>query len=134
MSDRAKDKINATTLSLETLPLVDKGSVALQFNELLQQLVADCEARHAVDKDRALTMKVLLRPVTKESGVFDHVDVEFDFGSKVPGFSTGSMPMLPRHGSRLLFQPLSPDDPRQDPLPNLKPGERMDEDGQVHEE
>ena len=130
MSD--KNRINATALSLATLPLVHNGGVAMQFDELLAQMVADCEGRHTVDKDRVVTLKVLLRPVTLDSGVLDHVDVDFDLGAKGPGFSTGTMPMLPRKGNRLLFQPLSPHDPRQDPLPNIDKGtgEVLDDDAQ----
>lgn len=114
-----KNRINATALSLETLPLVEAGGVAKQFDELLAQMVQDCEGRHFLDKDRVVTLKVLLKPVCTDSGILDHVDVDFDLGAKGPGFSTGAMPMLPRQGNRLLFQPLSPNDPHQDPLPNI---------------
>jgi len=128
----AAASINAQTLTLASIPMVEQGAIAAQFNALLKAAVHDCEERSGIEKSREVTLKVKMLPLVTARGLLEQVHVEFEMSNKVPGYTSMPHPMLVRRGDRLIFQPLSPDDPRQDPLPNLKPGERLNkETGEV---
>lgn len=110
-------KINAQNLSMESLPLVRSGLLAAQFDALIRATVRDCHERPALEKGRKITLEITLTPRCDDRGNMDMVAADFGMKSTIPGFSVEGDPMLPRGEDRLLFQPLSPSDPRQDALP-----------------
>lgn len=104
-------------LTLSTIAEVDKGKVALAFNQVLKKALDDVEDRPADSTRRTVNLQVVLTPkLDDDSGVLDVVHTEFRITSKIPAKQTIAYPMLPMGKGRLSFQPLSPLDPRQGTL------------------
>lgn len=111
------NKIQAQDLSTESLPLVRNGMLAAQLDALIRAVTRDCHERPALDKARKIVLEIGLTPRCDDRGNIEAVYADFAMKSRIPGYAIEGDQMLPRGEDRLLFQPLSPTDPRQDALP-----------------
>lgn len=119
-----KNPTNAKIVSLETIPLMHigldgKGMIAKQFDELVKAAIHDCDARAAVDKPRKVILEVALTPALDSAGHLETVAVDITCKASGPSFGPVGLKARYRQGDRLVFQPMSPDDPYQDSLPGL---------------
>lgn len=115
---------NAKLVSLETIPLMHvgldgKGMIAKQFDELVKQAVHDCDARPAVNKPRKVILEVVFTPELDSAGHMETVGIDITCKASGPAFGPVGLKAKYKQGDRLLFQPMSPDDPYQDSLPGV---------------
>ena len=99
-------------LTLETLPRLDDGLPAVQFNRLMEAAVKDCMDRPGDDKARKVTMQVSMKP-DGTNNVCDRVVIEIEFKATVPQYCTRQYHAATHTSGKLLFSPSSPDDPDQ---------------------
>lgn len=73
-------------LTLENLPLVDGGSVAIAFNRALEQAYHDCRDRPHMKAKRTVTLKVELTPDAEfqQGSELERAIAHFEIASKCP--------------------------------------------------
>lgn len=113
--------MSKVVLSLENLGELDGGRAAGIINAALKQAVSDLDDRGDDFKAREVTITVRMEKSEKSGHVFATVKAK----TKMPEYATGGtlaeFKQLPRgEGVALLFQPLSPHDPDQEPLPEME--------------
>ena len=75
--------------------------------------IHDCRDRPTLKKARSVTLKISITPAEGETE-FEGADVLFEVAK---GFPAKSLPVrMMDDGSGLLFQPMAPDNPRQNTL------------------
>lgn len=97
------------SLSLETLPEVRNGAVALAFDKALRKAIEDVESAPDIATARVVSLEVKLTPVL-DGMELDTVDVEVMVKGKAPPRSTTvrMQPRVDRNQVRMLeFEELS---------------------------
>lgn len=103
----------AHLLSLESLPKIDRGKVAVAFDAAIFRCVEDCKDRVGDETPRTVELKIEFMPVMdKDTGRLDTIDVRFKIKDVLPKRQTVAYPMLPK-AAGIMFNPESPLDPRQ---------------------
>ncbi len=107
-------------LSLNALKDLDLGKASLAFTHLLRKVVDDINDRPGCRAKRIIKMDCFITPVLdKDSACLDTCDVQFIFDHKLPKLQSIEYSMIPTRDGALLFESLSPDDPRQPGLPGI---------------
>lgn len=113
MSDRIGSDTKKT-LVLANIQDIDRGRVALAFNQALQIATQDCINRPGDKGARKIQLTVELKPqLDKETSALDTISTEFVIKTTVPVRRSAAYPMLPLNDGKMVFQPGSPFDPRQ---------------------
>lgn len=101
------------TLTLESLKHLDGGRALQMFDLLLRRAGQDCYDRPADRSARKVPMTAILKPVMGQDGRCDGVTLEIEFNPSTPKFRTATFPMLLKPNGAIVFNPDSPDNPRQ---------------------
>jgi hypothetical protein len=116
---------------VKNLQDLENGKVALAINKALQRCVEDVKDRPNEKKARKVLAQFELTPkLEKDSGVLEEVEVVIHVRERVPDRRSRIYPMVPASDGMLLFEPTSPDNPRQGGLPyrEQEPAETVDAD------
>ncbi len=117
--------MSKTVLSLENLGELDGGRAAGIINAALKQAVADLDDRGDDLKARKVTIVVEMEKSENSGHVFATVKAKTSLPEYKTGGTLAEFKQLPRGGGvALLFQPLSPHDPDQEPLPEIEEAAR----------
>ncbi|MBX3435575.1 MAG: hypothetical protein KF847_19835 [Pirellulales bacterium] len=99
-------------LSLQTLPQIDGGKIAIAFNAALRRAIDDIHDRPADASARKVKLAVVMKPMLDQTtGVLDGVEVSAEIDDTVPKRRTAAYPMI-EAGDGLAFRPDVPGDPR----------------------
>lgn len=100
--------------TFSTLDMIDGGRVATALQKEIQKAVMDVRDRPGMKKPRVVTLQVMLSPAEVEEGTADveSAEVQFRMRSSYPERSIKTVMAVQKSG-RLLFNDLSPRDPRQ---------------------
>jgi len=79
---------NIHRLALETLPDLENGAVALQFDELLKRITDDCRNRPADDRPRKLTLILSVMPKMEPGGDCTEVEADIKIKCDLPPHQT----------------------------------------------
>lgn len=105
-------------LTLEVLCKLDMGKVAHAVDHELKQVVRDIIDRPGDKAKRKVVLMIEATPtLDKDTAQLDTIGVRFKVKSSTPERQSMEYPMLPTNSGGLLFQELSPMDPRQTELP-----------------
>lgn len=118
-------EINLVELDLNTLHQLQGGAIFEQVQKLIKQAVADCENRPAEDRARKVTIQLEMKPVTRIEDidethrrlVLDGLKLSLQMDVKCPTRKTIEFDCGVGDGHALLFNPDSPHNHRQAPLP-----------------
>jgi len=103
-------------LELRELATISHGRLAAAFDHHLEECIADCLDRPAVNKPRAVTVTVEIRPKDLEKGELETIATVVKIGAKLPGKATAPITMDVRKsqkGAQAVYNDHSPDDPKQ---------------------
>lgn len=101
-------------LTLENIPQIDQGRIAVAFNQAIRNLAADVIDRPGESKPRKLTFTVELTPVLeKETGKLDLINNQFKIKATTPDRQSVPYPAMPSGEDSMYIRPESPQDPRQ---------------------
>lgn len=100
-------------LKLASLADFEDGRVAAVFDRHLRAAIADCEDRPSDKKPRLVTLTLAVLPVTLQDGSLVDVAIEARAAGKIPPHRSRTVACSVKHGGRVLFNGLSPDDPHQ---------------------
>lgn len=95
--------------TLDNLPKLDSGKVALAFSHELRRCALDCIDRPGDSSVRTVAIKAALKPVLDADGSCDTVEVEFEVSGKVPVRRSKVFSMATKATGALLFSEDSPD-------------------------
>lgn len=90
-----------TEVTLETLPLLENGKIAVAFNRLLQAAAEDCDKRPGDPKARLVTITANVTPVLNSDGSIDKVDTEFVIAGKNPPMRSQPLSFRLHRGGKL---------------------------------
>jgi hypothetical protein len=118
-------EINLIELDLTTLKELQGGAVFQQVQKLLSAAVADCENRCGEERDRVVTLKLAIKPVTRSEEiddshsrkVLDGVKLKLEMDLKCPTRRTIEFDCGVGDNHALLVNPDSPYNHRQAALP-----------------
>lgn len=102
--------------TLSTLPSLDDGNLANDFDATLASLVKDCLARPGVKKRRQVSIVIDIDPVPNADGSCDDVEVNVQVTSKAPAKLVRPYRMRATQKGGLKYSPDSPDNPDQQAL------------------
>lgn len=114
-------------LSLHTLPDLDSGVIAAQFDEFIKQVLQDCDERPNDKSARKVSLELQFVPVPSATGqVADEVELSFHIASRIPKAKSRSyhMPLATRHNARGEAIPVAQfrkEDPFENELPFKDP-------------
>lgn len=97
-------------LTLESLKELDFGLVAEAFQAELTHVVRDVQDRPGDDKKRKVAINFVIVPVGQQA---DEVEIECEVVSTVPKRVSKPYRMKVQQNSSLLFEPLTPENPDQ---------------------
>jgi hypothetical protein len=98
---------------INDLPTLDDGRVAATVDKLIRTVVEDCSNRPGVGAARDVTLKIKIKPQTDERGMCTDVHVDVVSSCTVPNGQSKTFAMAVRPNGTVLFNDLSPDQPRQ---------------------
>ena len=101
-------------LTLETIPEVGHGAVAIAVNKALRTAYLDLQDRPNVTGARKVSLEIHLTPIT-DGGHLVSVGTRFTFNTKVPERSTMEFRMKAARDG-ISFMPDAPDNPDQKSL------------------
>jgi hypothetical protein len=104
-------------LTLETMPLVDDGRVALAFNRHVQRATQDIEDRSGNTSARVITITVTITPKPSDDNKGVRASTQIMVKSKVPDHRSESIDMDVRANGCLAFNEDFADNFDQEPLP-----------------
>lgn len=105
-------------LNLTNLVDLDNGKVVAAFNHALRQILADISDRPGDRTKRKAVLTVIATPrIDKDLSVLDGSDIQFQVKAQIPVRQSKPYPMLLTADNTAMFQPESPDNPRQAALP-----------------
>lgn len=105
-------------LTLETLGKLDAGRILAVVDHELKQIVRDIIDRPGDKAKRLVSIKIECVPILdKDTAALDTVGTTFRVSSTTPVRKSVEYPMLATNQGSLLFQELSPTNPRQAELP-----------------
>lgn len=104
------------SLSLEKIPLILGGAVALKVNKELRKAYLDCEDSPELNSARVVTLTLKLKPRLRPAAMggrseFEGCNVSFGIGGRTPSQEV-EIPMV-ASPQGLLFNPLASDNPYQ---------------------
>ena len=107
-----------TQLNFRNIALLDNGKIELVMNHALRSVIADVQARPADKGARSVMLKITARPSLDETtAALDTIAVTCEVSTKTPTRRNARpYKVLPMRDGTAVFQPQSPDDPRQQPL------------------
>lgn len=115
----------AKQMNFSNIADIDKGKVALVLNHALRQIFRDCQDRPGDKGKRKVVFTITATPVVdKDTNAHESTDLKFSVDARLPIRVSSDYPMVPAQDGTLLFQPHSPKDPRQMPLPMGSDDER----------
>jgi hypothetical protein len=104
----------ARNLTVDNLPYLDNGKAHAAINHALRQAVADIQDRPGDKSRRNVVITIEMTPkLDGNLATLDTVQTRILIDLKIPRRQTVDYPMLPTPDNRLIFQELSPMDPRQ---------------------
>lgn len=123
--------INLVELDLASLQQLQGGQVFNQVSKLIASAVADCENRPAEERERVIVLKLSIRPESSVQEidenttrrVIDSLKLKLDMDLKCPTRRTIEFDCGLGEDHKLLFNPHSPHNHRQQPLPLVLDGE-----------
>ena len=125
----APDRPTKLPFTLTTLKELDFGKIPAVFDAAISRCVADCEDRPLDDKNRVVTLKVIMAPKIDAGGSgvsIDGVMLGVEITDSIPKRRTQVYEMKPtkigaNHG--LMFHPEAPEDPDANLLYDKETGE-----------
>lgn len=89
-------------------------AVVKMFNRLVAEAVKDCHARPGEKTAREVGLKMVITPVMASDGTScDAVNIDFALPTKTPARRSKTYQMLSQDDGKIMFNPASPDQPRQ---------------------
>ena len=109
---------NGTQLNARNLYKIDKGKVGLAIDHAIKTAIMDIQGRHGDRSKRSVVIKMHATPTLAETdGGLDTIDLQFQIAVSLPHRSNARpYRTLPMKDGVAVFQPDSPEDPRQLPL------------------
>jgi len=112
-------------LNLGTIHQLQGGAIFEQAQKLIQAAVTDCENRPGEERPRKVVLMLELTPITRIEDidethtrrVLDGVKLKFHMDVKCPTRRTIEIDCGVGEGHQILFNPDSPHNHRQEPLP-----------------
>lgn len=106
-----------TQFNLTNLCELDSGKANLAINHHIRQCVRDVQDRPGDKAKRKVFVEIEFTPALDEAtATLDTVNVRIKTKVSVPVRQTKGYPMLPTGDGTLMFQPHSPENPRQGDL------------------
>jgi hypothetical protein len=96
-------------LSLESLAELDDGKPMAAFNVHLERIARDCMDRPGDAKERAVTLKVICKPVMESDGDCSEVKTQIFVTSSIPTHKTKVYSFGLRRNGVIVFNPESLD-------------------------
>lgn len=107
-------------ITLSSVAELDSSRIATAFDQALRRCEADLKDRPAVRAARSVSLTITLKPDTDSTGELTSVSVAFDVKESIPKRSSRAyVAEMGRAG--LHVNDLSPDDPNQLTLDDIKP-------------
>lgn len=108
--------IKLESLSLENIPRILGGAIAVKVNKELRKAYLDCEDSPELNSARSVTLTLKLKPRMRPAAMggrseFEGCNVSFGIGGRTPSQEV-EIPMI-ASPQGLLFNPLASDNPRQ---------------------
>jgi hypothetical protein len=108
--------IKLESLSLENIPQILGGAIAVKVNKELRKAYLDCEDSPELNSARSVTLTLKLKPRMRPAAMggrseFEGCNVSFGIGGRTPSQEV-EIPMI-ASPQGLLFNPLASDNPRQ---------------------
>ena len=109
-----------TIRNLSDLSQLDQGVLDAQFREELKSVIEDMRDRPSVSQARKITICLSLKPTSDGAGGLLEVGTEVEISSTFPKVRTREFAMGAIKTDALVYNDLSPDDPRQGTLDEVK--------------
>ena len=91
------------TLTLANLAHVENGRIAEAFERELQAVINDCKDRPNLDKERKVTLTVIVSPSCDDRGNFESAEVRFGIKKDLPPRGSKPFHMIESETGGLLF-------------------------------
>lgn len=105
-------------LTITSLAKLDGGKVEAALDHEIRQIIRDVIDRPGDKAKRKAILQIEAVPILdKDTGQLDTVGITCQMKSSTPVRKSIEYPMLPTNSGKLLFQELSPTNPRQNELP-----------------
>jgi hypothetical protein len=112
--EQTRQRVNQLALTIKNIQEIDRGVIGLMFNQALRTAAHDIVERPGDKAARKVILTIEMKPVLDaKSAALDTIAHKFTVDSKIPKQTSEEYPMLVTNDGVVVFQPMSPHDPRQ---------------------